>query len=30
MWACWHANTAYVVNHHGTERRLADQAEGQG
>jgi transposase len=30
MWACWHADSAYVVNHHGAERRLADQAEGQG
>jgi transposase len=30
MWACWQANTPYVVNHHGAERRLADQSTGQG
>ena len=26
MWACWHTNTPYQVNHHGAERRLIDQA----
>lgn len=30
MWACWHADTPYQVNHHRAERRLTDQATAQG
>lgn len=26
MWACWHTNTPYQVNHHGAERRLAKES----
>jgi transposase len=26
MWACWHANTPYQVNHHGAEQRLAEES----
>jgi transposase len=30
MWACWHTNTPYQVNHHRAERRLTDQSTAQG
>jgi transposase len=26
MWACWHTNSPYQVNHYRAERRLTDQA----
>ena len=30
MWACWHANTPYQINHHGAEQRLNDQSTARG
>jgi hypothetical protein len=30
MWACWHANTPYQVNHHGAEQHPKDQPTARG
>jgi hypothetical protein len=30
MWACWHADRPYYMNHHGAERRLAENLQHRG
>jgi hypothetical protein len=30
MWACWHTNTPYQINHHDAEQRLKDQSTARG